>query len=100
MTAIYEIVTHAELKVGDVVLEDLHGQEYAILPSFFWDGIYEDDRILRRLPATDDPRVLRRALEVAAIDGPGNPEIETVHEQVFDWIEQARKELESEGGEG
>jgi hypothetical protein len=102
MKAIYELVTAAELKVGDVVFDLRFGtqEEYTVDLGMFEiiQGApeYYPPR-LRRLPATDDPRVLRRALENAlnqmAVYG------HTVSGEPT-WIEQARQELESEGGEG
>jgi hypothetical protein len=97
--AIYELVAAAELKVGDVVLDLRYGnqEEYKVdlgmfeiiqgAPEFY-------PSRLRRLPATEDPRVLRRALEI----GSTMWDIDSVDDVVKMWIEQATKELESEAG--
>jgi len=47
-----------------------------------------------RLPATDDPRVLRRAFENLFAD------VSASKQFIEGWIEDARKELENGGGEG
>jgi len=112
MKALYELVEARDLKRGDMVIRLQDGVDYAPRPIL---GICPTDvgnvRIrwaincentylpaspfFRLIPAADDPRALRRALEIAAVSEK-DPEIETVSGQVAFWIEQARQELESE----
>jgi hypothetical protein len=84
MKPIYELVTAAELKVGDVVTWNPTGGETEVLglmsednrgdirvqfhagSRYFSEKFYRDVLLFRRLPATDDPRVLRRACELLA----------------------------------
>jgi hypothetical protein len=112
MTPIYELVTAAELKVGDEYQVD------ANLPSIEVDRIIKGSgivtvyrssahnlldpvslpshlKVFRRLPATDDPRVLRRASEIMsrwyAAEAASDAKIE-----LDGAIGLARQELESE----
>jgi hypothetical protein len=93
MTPIYELVTAAELKVGDVVFDLRYGTQKEYTVDLGWFEIIQGapefyPPTLRRLPATDDPRVLRRALENAVdeVDIPNYAD---------ELIEDARKELEN-----
>ena len=110
MTPIYELVTAAELKVGDVVSwnplrtdwevlglmsEDNRGDiriQFHDESAYFSEKVCRDIKVFRRLPATDDPRVLRRAFENLFAD------VSASKEFIEGWIEEARKELENEGG--
>jgi hypothetical protein len=98
MKAIYEIVAGIELQLGDMIRVSPSGGPDGEVGEHVGD-VYRhrpDLKVFRRIPATDDPRVLRRALEIASGDIIfGSPE-----DWVKGYIKQARQELESEGGEG
>jgi hypothetical protein len=112
MKPLYELVTAAELKVGDVVTWNSIGGETEVLglmsednrgdirvqfhagSRYFSEKFYRDVLLFRRLPATDDPRVLRRAFENLFAD------VSASKQFIEGWIEDARKELENGGGEG
>ena len=111
----YEIVTAAELKVGENLVtmhfpastfaeEPVHSIRDTGSPVVTINGIRElrkNEPVIRCVPATEDPRVLRRALvnaceEIAAarlMDAPAWAET-----FANDLIERAREELESKAG--
>lgn len=96
MSAIYELVAGVELKPGDSIrarptdepdgiVGDQVGDVYRLRP---------DLKVFRRIPATEDPRVLRRAL-VNCADEMGWDS--TCSQGIIDsWIKEAAEELESE----
>jgi hypothetical protein len=94
MKAIYELVSVLEVKAGDIIKSydgcDVTWAEIDCAKASSW----KNDEVFRRLPATEDPRVLRRALEVSSTMW----DIDSVDDAVKMWIEQATKELESEAG--
>jgi hypothetical protein len=89
---IYELVSVLEVKAGDIIKSydgcDVTWTEIDCAKASSW----ENDEVFRRLPATEDPRVLRRALELAC----GNPRLHDAFDPVGECIEQATKEIESE----
>lgn len=99
----WEIVRADQLKVGDVVKIGFHHPADAVaVIEGGWIrtnqyGISYETMVLRRIPDADDPRVLRRALEIA-IDSAnydlGDAALPTYADRIID---QARHELESEG---
>lgn len=96
MKPLYELVTAAELKVGDVVRCLINTGDVLVTEETL-DGYTRFGKCerLRRLPATEDPRVLRRALEIACTDK------QEIDEQFSDFcIDLARKELETEPHHG
>jgi hypothetical protein len=113
MKPVYEIVTAAELEIGDIytrvgqseinsvpvsgIRASATGGMFIIeLSNGGREHIGSERAVFRRIPATDDPRVLRRALgNLARQVGYDDPA------KVADsCVEDARQELESEGGEG
>jgi hypothetical protein len=89
--AIYELVSVLEVKSGDIIKSydgcDVTWAEIDCAKASSW----KNDEVFRRLPAAEDPRVLRRALENAVDE----VDIENYAEEL---IKGATKELESEAG--
>lgn len=79
---------------------------YEIKPEFGYhvDKMYFSDEgcILRRIPDADDPRVLRRALDLAEKNSVVGDAFGRMCQgpSAEDYIDQARRELESEGNDG
>jgi hypothetical protein len=99
MKAIYELVSVLEVKAGDIIKSydgcDVTWAEIDCAKASSW----KNDEVFRCLPATEDPRVLRRALELACHEiAKGLNVDDPAWADVFakDRIEQANKELESE----
>jgi len=96
------------IKPGDITDEAAIACKYAVLDSVsrcenpkgnlkgelaaILNAAIEAGLVSPRLPATDDPRVLRRAFENLFAD------VSASKEFIDECIEQARKELETEGG--
>jgi hypothetical protein len=94
--AIYELVSVMEVKAGDIIKSydgcDVTWSEIDSAKASSW----KNDEVFRCLPATEDPRVLRRALEailkmLAAARGDDPYDVDGL-------IESYRQELESEAG--
>jgi hypothetical protein len=109
--AIYELVTAAELKVGDKVIRLQDGVDRSprvilgmcstLLGNvrIRWSIASEENFVpgspfFRQVPVTEDPRVLRRAIQVGAELW----DSEAANDIADAWIKVAQKEIESEAG--
>lgn len=96
MSELWERVRADQLKVGDVFKPGVNFPPTKVerIEEGGWikTEIYpvaSNDPVLRRVDPSDDPRVLRRALEIACTD----KDDDLFHEYCID---QARRELEAE----
>ena len=98
---LWERVRSDEVRVGDVVSAFPIRYEMEVKKEILdtWQFDDEDDFIYRRIPDADDPRVLRRALEIA------HGEIESINgnkyfprdtDSIESYIDQAIRELKIE----
>lgn len=108
---LWEIVRADELKIGDVVFCEYHGTGITLErhedgdPPWLWEANggeswgFENEPIFRRVPDTDDPRVLRRALRLAIFALYDEKLYVPTAADPKNYLDQARRELKSEGSD-
>ena len=109
---LWEIVRADELKVGDVVFSEYYMQGVTLErhedgdPPWLWQANegeswgFDNGPIFRRIPDADDPRVLMRALEMAVNEIEARDRYGTSpNPKEKDFIDQARREFESEASD-
>lgn len=96
---LWEIVRADQVKAGDVVSAYPVHFEMEVTEEILgtWRFEDEDDYMYRRVDPADDPRVLRRALELLITSGGDRLPYDSERQIIEQYIDQARRELESEG---
>lgn len=108
---LWEVVRADQLKVGDVIIKTQCAR-YALKVQHIEEGeklvcldnaypVSFNSKVLRRIPDADDPRVLRRALDLAEKNSVVGDAFGRMCQgpSAEDYIDQARRELESEASD-